>query len=68
MIGSMIGAVTRRPERLLPAVTLALAVAAFLSAPLQTGRPLASFDVYNAFQGFAQIGHGVFDGSPVRVG
>ena len=45
-----------RPERLLPAVTLGLAAAAFLASPLETGEPLASFDVYNTLQGFAQLG------------
>ncbi len=52
----MIRALVGRPERLLPAVTLVLAAAAFLATPLVTGEPLVTFDVYNTFQGLAQLG------------
>ena len=45
-----------RPERLVPAAALVLTVIAFTATPLSTGRPMITFDVYNAMQGFAQIG------------
>ncbi|GIH28617.1 ABC transporter permease [Acrocarpospora phusangensis] len=45
-----------QPDRLLPAVSLVIVVAGFLCSPLVSGRPLESFDVYNALQGFAQLG------------
>jgi ribose transport system permease protein len=45
-----------RTERVTPVVALALVVVAFVCTPLRTGTPLATFDVYNALQGFAQIG------------
>lgn len=45
-----------RQERLVPAAALLLVVVAFALTPLGTGVPLATFDVYNALQGFAQIG------------
>lgn len=45
-----------RPERLVPGAALLLVVLVFLLTPLGTGVPLATFDVYNALQGFAQIG------------
>lgn len=45
-----------RPERATPLLALALAVAVFVSTPLRTGEPLETFDVYNAMQGFAQLG------------
>ncbi|MFG1604830.1 ABC transporter permease [Actinoplanes sp. NPDC049265] len=45
-----------RPGRLVPAAALVLVVIAFLLTPVGTGVPLATFDVYNALQGFAQIG------------
>jgi ribose transport system permease protein len=45
-----------RPDRLVPAAALLLVVIAFLLTPFGTGVPLATFDVYNALQGFAQIG------------
>jgi ribose/xylose/arabinose/galactoside ABC-type transport system permease subunit len=45
-----------RPERLVPAAALVLVVIAFAATPLGTGRPMITFDVYNAMQGFAQIG------------
>ncbi|MEV6630374.1 ABC transporter permease [Actinoplanes sp. NPDC051470] len=45
-----------RPERLVPGAALLLVVIVFALTPLGTGVPLASFDVYNALQGFAQIG------------
>jgi L-arabinose transport system permease protein len=45
-----------RPERLLPTASLVLVVLAFLLSPLVSGNALTSFDVYNALQGFAQLG------------
>lgn len=45
-----------RPERLLPAVSLLIVVAAFLCTPFITGSGLTTFDVYNTFQGLAQLG------------
>jgi len=45
-----------RPEDLIPAVSLLLVLAAFLCTPLISGSGLTTFDVYNASQGFAQLG------------
>ena len=45
-----------RQERLVPAAALLLVVIAFAGTPLGTGRAMTTFDVYNALQGFAQIG------------
>jgi ribose transport system permease protein len=45
-----------RPDRLMPTVSLVLVLVAFLCTPAVSGRPLALFDVYNALQGFAQLG------------
>lgn len=45
-----------RPERVTPTVALTLAVVVLLGTPLRTGTSLETFDVYNAFQGFAQVG------------
>jgi ribose/xylose/arabinose/galactoside ABC-type transport system permease subunit len=45
-----------RPERLMPAVSLLVVVVAFACSPLLSGKPLQPFDVYNALQGFAQLG------------
>ncbi|MFI5897366.1 ABC transporter permease [Actinoplanes sp. NPDC051513] len=45
-----------RPEHLVPTAALLLVVIAFASTPLFTGAALTTFDVYNAFQGLAQIG------------
>jgi len=45
-----------RQERIVPAAALLLVVVAFVLTPLGTGLPLTTFDVYNALQGFAQIG------------
>jgi ribose transport system permease protein len=51
---------TRRPavppETLIPAVALAIVLIAFLCTPLISGRALTTFDVYNTFQGLAQLG------------
>jgi ribose transport system permease protein len=44
------------PDRLMPTVSLLLVVAAFACSPVLSGRPLQPFDVYNALQGFAQLG------------
>ncbi|MET0491835.1 MAG: ABC transporter permease [Actinoplanes sp.] len=40
----------------MPAAALLLVVIAFAATPLGTGRAMTTFDVYNALQGFAQIG------------
>ena len=45
-----------RAETLVPAVSLLLVLAAFLCTPLITGSALSAFDIYNTFQGFAQLG------------
>lgn len=45
-----------RPDRLMPAVSLLLALVLFVCSPLMSGRALSSFDVYNTLQGFAQLG------------
>jgi L-arabinose transport system permease protein len=45
-----------RQERLVPAAALLLVVVAFAATPVSTGSPMTTFDVYNALQGFAQIG------------
>ncbi len=45
-----------RPEVLIPAVALAVVLAAFFCTPLISGTPLSTFDVYNTFQGLAQLG------------
>jgi ribose/xylose/arabinose/galactoside ABC-type transport system permease subunit len=52
----MIGRAAARPERLLPTASFLVVVAAFACSPLISGSALASFDVYNALQGFAQLG------------
>jgi ribose/xylose/arabinose/galactoside ABC-type transport system permease subunit len=44
------------PERLLPTTSLLVVLAAFACSPLLSGRALETFDVYNALQGFAQLG------------
>jgi ribose transport system permease protein len=45
-----------RPSRLMPTVSLLVVLVGFASTPLLTGRALEPFDVYNALQGFAQLG------------
>jgi L-arabinose transport system permease protein len=45
-----------RAEHLVPAVALVLVIAAFLCTPLMSGSALTTFDLYNTFQGFAQLG------------
>ena len=45
-----------RPDALIPAVSLVVVVVAFACSPVLSGRPLQPFDVYNALQGFAQLG------------
>jgi len=44
------------PETLIPAVVLAVVLIAFLCTPLISGKALTTFDVYNTFQGLAQLG------------
>jgi ribose transport system permease protein len=45
-----------RSDRLMPVVSLLVALVAFAASPLVSGRPLELFDAYNALQGFAQLG------------
>jgi ribose/xylose/arabinose/galactoside ABC-type transport system permease subunit len=45
-----------RPDVLMPAVSLLVVVIAFAGSPVLSGRPLQPFDVFNALQGFAQLG------------
>jgi ribose/xylose/arabinose/galactoside ABC-type transport system permease subunit len=45
-----------RPDVLMPAVSLFVVVIAFAGSPLLSGRALQPFDVFNALQGFAQLG------------
>jgi len=45
-----------RPEHLMPAVSLLVVLVAFACSPLLSGTSLQPFDVYNALQGFAQLG------------
>jgi L-arabinose transport system permease protein len=45
-----------RPDHLMPATSLLIVVLAFAASPLVSGEPLTRFDVYNALQGFAQLG------------
>lgn len=52
----MIRRLLSRPERLVPAVSLPVVVAAFACTPLVSGESLKVFDVRNALQGFAQLG------------
>jgi ribose transport system permease protein len=44
------------PDRLMPTVSLLAVLVMFAGTPLVTGKPMQSFDVYNALQGFAQLG------------
>ncbi|HUN32637.1 MAG TPA: hypothetical protein VMU95_11535 [Trebonia sp.] len=52
----MIRRVASRPEVLVPAVALCVMLIAFLCTPLMNGRALTSFDIFNTFQGLAQLG------------
>lgn len=53
----MISRLTSRPERLVPVVALLLVAIAFGCTPLMSDSgSLSTFDVYNALQGFAQLG------------
>jgi ribose/xylose/arabinose/galactoside ABC-type transport system permease subunit len=45
-----------RPEHLMPTVSLLVVVVAFACSPALSGKPLQPFDMYNALQGFAQLG------------
>lgn len=45
-----------RPERTVPVVALLVVAVLFACTPLISGRGLAPFDFYNAWQGFAQLG------------
>src|SRR5262249_8434071 len=53
---AMIGRPALPPETLIPAVVLAVVLIAFLCTPLISGKALTTFDVYNTFQGLAQLG------------
>ncbi|MFD0852674.1 hypothetical protein ACFQ07_10585, partial [Actinomadura adrarensis] len=44
------------PDRLIPTVSLLAVLALFACSPLVSGKALETFDVYNALQGFAQLG------------
>jgi ribose/xylose/arabinose/galactoside ABC-type transport system permease subunit len=46
----------RRPERLVPALSIAIVAIAFVVLPLLDGRGLRVFDFFNGFQGAAQFG------------
>jgi ribose/xylose/arabinose/galactoside ABC-type transport system permease subunit len=52
----MIRRLASRPEILVPVVALCVMLAAIACTPLMTGRALTSFDVFNTFQGLAQLG------------
>jgi ribose/xylose/arabinose/galactoside ABC-type transport system permease subunit len=45
-----------RPEQLIPTVSLLVVLIAFACSPVLSGKPLQPFDLYNALQGFAQLG------------
>ena len=45
-----------RPEAVMPLVSILVVLGAFGCSPLLNGKPLQVFDVYNALQGFAQLG------------
>jgi ribose transport system permease protein len=45
-----------RPDRLVPMVSLVVVLVAFACSPWLSAKPLQLFDVYNALQGFAQLG------------
>jgi ribose transport system permease protein len=44
------------PETLVPGVALVVVLITFSCTPLMSGRALTAFDVYNTFQGLAQLG------------
>lgn len=44
------------PETLVPAVALVVVLITFVCTPLISGSALTTFDVYNTFQGLAQLG------------
>ncbi|SFQ20895.1 ribose transport system permease protein [Actinomadura madurae] len=44
------------PDRLIPAVSLFAVLVLFACSPMVSGEALETFDVYNALQGFAQLG------------
>ena len=52
----MIRRLASRPEVLVPVVALAVMLIAFLCTPAISGKALDTFDVYNTFQGLAQLG------------
>ena len=52
----MIRRLASRPEILVPVVALGVMLIAFLCTPAISGRMLTTFDVYNTFQGLAQLG------------
>jgi len=52
----MIRRLTARPEALVPVVALPVVLIVFLCTPLVSGRALTTFDVFNTFQGLAQLG------------
>lgn len=48
-------ALLSRPQRLLPASALSIAVLAYLALPLYSAEPLRAFDTFNALQFFARL-------------
>lgn len=52
----MIPSRLRRPDRLVPALAVAIVALAFVLVPLLSGRGVRVFDVFNGFQGAAQFG------------
>lgn len=52
----MRNALLRRPERLVPVLSLVLVSAAVVILPLALGEGLRLFDIFNGFQGAAQFG------------
>lgn len=52
----MIRRLASRPEILVPVVALGVMLIAFLCTPAISGKMLSTFDVYNTFQGLAQLG------------
>jgi ribose transport system permease protein len=52
----MIRRLAARPEVLVPVVALGVMLIAFLCTPAISGKALSVFDVFNTFQGLAQLG------------
>ena len=52
----MIRSFLARPERIVPVVSLVLALVVFACLPLYTDSSIHSYDIYNGLQGFAPLG------------